>query len=70
MTSLIVTSSESTHAESKGKGLTFDHAKNHYTMSTRYEKVELVLEFIDGPSCEKSGIRIFSVNTACTFTHK
>ena len=50
MTSLIVTSSESTHAESTGKRLTFDHTKNHYTMSTRYEKVELVLEYIDGPS--------------------
>ena len=50
MTSLTVTSSELTHAESIGKLLTFDHAKNHYTMSTRYEIVELVLEFIDGPS--------------------
>ena len=38
------------HAESTEKWLTFDHAKNHYTMSTRYEIVEVVLEFIDGPS--------------------
>ena len=45
-----MTSSESTHAESIGKRLTFDHAKNHYTMLTRYETVELVLEFIDGHS--------------------
>ena len=50
MTSLIVTSSESTHAESIEKWLTFDNAKNHYTMSARYEIVELVLELIDGPS--------------------